>query len=86
MELCTISRARLAHHRSFRRRKEFHHRYVNSYRRCGVLQSHLNVGVLLCVPSVVSAEGTFYKAVFDLEKGGECVQESYAKFVKSAEE
>jgi WD40 repeat protein len=31
---------------------------------------------------VVSADGTFYKALFDPEKGGECVQESYAKFVK----
>ena len=36
---------------------------------------------------VVSADGTFYKALFDPEKsGGECVQESYAKFIKTPEE
>lgn len=36
---------------------------------------------------VVSADGTFYKALFDTEKsGGECVQESCAKFIKSADE
>jgi len=35
---------------------------------------------------VVSADGTFYKALFDPEKGGECVQESYAKFIKGSDE
>jgi len=30
---------------------------------------------------VVSADGTFYKAIFDPEKGGECVQESYKQFI-----
>jgi len=36
---------------------------------------------------VVAADGTFYKALFDPEKsGGECVQESFAKFIKSPEE
>ena len=36
---------------------------------------------------VVSADGTFYKALFDPDKsGGECVQESYAKFIKAPEE
>jgi WD40 repeat protein len=36
---------------------------------------------------VVSADGTFYKAIFDPEKAGaECVQESYSKFIKTAEE
>lgn len=36
---------------------------------------------------VVSADGTFYKALFDPEKpGGECVQESYAKFIKTTED
>jgi WD40 repeat protein len=35
---------------------------------------------------VVSADGTFYKALFDPEKGGECVQESYAKFIKGGDE
>jgi len=34
---------------------------------------------------VVSADGTFYKAMFDPEKpGAECVQESYAMFIKGA--
>jgi len=32
---------------------------------------------------VVSADGSFYKALFDPEKpGAECVRESYAKFIK----
>jgi hypothetical protein len=36
---------------------------------------------------VVSADGHFYKALFSEDKsGGECVQESYAKFIKSPEE
>lgn len=35
---------------------------------------------------VVSADGTFYKALFDPERGGECVQESYAKFIKGTDE
>jgi len=36
---------------------------------------------------VVSADGTFYKALFDPEKQGvECVQETFAKFIKTAEE
>lgn len=35
---------------------------------------------------VVSADGTFYKALFDPEKGGECVQESYAKFIQPKDE
>jgi len=37
---------------------------------------------------VVSADGTFYKAGFDPEKAGQqdCVQESYSKFIKQAEE
>jgi WD40 repeat protein len=35
---------------------------------------------------VVSADGTFYKAMFDPEKpGAECIQESYAKFTKGIE-
>jgi WD40 repeat protein len=36
---------------------------------------------------VVSADGTYYKALFDPEKPGqECVQESYSKFVKGPDE
>jgi len=36
---------------------------------------------------VVSADGTFYKALFDPEKPGvECVQETFAKFIKTAED
>eukprot|EP00457_Paulinella_chromatophora_P005115 gb/GEZN01005129.1/.p1 GENE.gb/GEZN01005129.1/~~gb/GEZN01005129.1/.p1 ORF type:complete len:387 (-),score=36.63 gb/GEZN01005129.1/:330-1490(-) len=36
---------------------------------------------------VVGADGTFYKALFDEAKPGEpCIQESYAKFIKSTEE
>jgi len=36
---------------------------------------------------VVSADGTFYKALFDAEKPGlECVQEAYDKFIKTAED
>ena len=36
---------------------------------------------------VVSADGSFYKALFDPDKpGAECVQESYAKFVKGPED
>jgi len=36
---------------------------------------------------VVSADGTFYKARFDPEKqGAECVQETFAKFIKTAED
>ena len=31
---------------------------------------------------VVSADGHFYKALFS-EAGGDCIQESYAKFIKS---
>eukprot|EP01006_Ploeotia_vitrea_P044428 TRINITY_DN66830_c13_g9_i2.p1 TRINITY_DN66830_c13_g9~~TRINITY_DN66830_c13_g9_i2.p1 ORF type:complete len:398 (-),score=196.98 TRINITY_DN66830_c13_g9_i2:67-1260(-) len=33
---------------------------------------------------VVSAGGTFYKATFDPTKSGECIQKSFAKFVKGA--
>lgn len=36
---------------------------------------------------VVAADGTFYKALFDPEKhGSECVQESYAKFIKGTDD
>jgi WD repeat-containing protein 45 len=35
---------------------------------------------------VVSADGTTYKAVFDPAKGGEMVEESFAKFVKATDE
>jgi len=36
---------------------------------------------------VVSAEGNFYKAIFDPEKpGSECQQSSYAKFIKGPDE
>lgn len=35
---------------------------------------------------VVSADGSFYKALFDPDKGAECVQESFAKFIKGPEE
>lgn len=36
---------------------------------------------------VVCADGTYYKAIFDPDKpGSECVQESYSKFIKSAED
>lgn len=34
---------------------------------------------------VVSADGHFYKAIFP-ETGGDCIQESYAKFIKSPDE
>lgn len=49
-----------------------------------VCLSHF-LSLFLCLsPIVVSADGTFYKALFDPEKsGGECVQESYAKFIKT---
>ena len=30
---------------------------------------------------VVASDGSFYKALFDPQNGGECVQESYAKFI-----
>jgi WD40 repeat protein len=32
---------------------------------------------------VVASDGSFYKALFDPQNGGECVQESYAKFIDS---
>eukprot|EP00744_Colponema_vietnamica_P004471 GILI01006669.1.p1 GENE.GILI01006669.1~~GILI01006669.1.p1 ORF type:complete len:376 (-),score=77.57 GILI01006669.1:360-1487(-) len=35
---------------------------------------------------VVSADGSYYKAVFDPANGGECIQESYSKFTDSSEE
>lgn len=35
---------------------------------------------------VVSSDGSFYKALFDPENGGDCVQESYAKFIKGPDE
>jgi hypothetical protein len=35
---------------------------------------------------VVGADGSFYKATFDGEKGGNAERESYAKFIKGAEE
>jgi len=36
---------------------------------------------------VVSADGTFYKAMFDPEKpGSDCLQDSYAKYIKTAED
>eukprot|EP00475_Leptophrys_vorax_P028616 TRINITY_DN4153_c0_g1_i2.p1 TRINITY_DN4153_c0_g1~~TRINITY_DN4153_c0_g1_i2.p1 ORF type:complete len:375 (-),score=95.94 TRINITY_DN4153_c0_g1_i2:1128-2252(-) len=35
---------------------------------------------------VVGADGSYYKAVFDPEKGGNAERESYAKFLKGAEE
>jgi len=36
---------------------------------------------------VVCADGTFFKALFDPEKTGvECVQETFAKFIKTSEE
>jgi len=36
---------------------------------------------------VVAADGTFYKALFSEDKsGGECVQESFAKFIKTPDE
>ncbi len=34
--------------------------------------------------TVVSSDGVFYKAVFDAEAGGECVQEKSEKFIDSA--
>lgn len=36
--------------------------------------------------NVVTADGVFYKAIFDPEKGGEMAQESYMKFVKGNDE
>jgi hypothetical protein len=38
------------------------------------------------VVAVVSSDGTFYKALFDPATGGECQQESTAKFMKGPEE
>jgi WD40 repeat protein len=36
---------------------------------------------------IVTADGTFYKAIFDPDKSGsECTQESFAKFIKSPDE
>jgi hypothetical protein len=31
---------------------------------------------------VVCADGSFYRFMFDPQKGGECVRESYNKFLK----
>lgn len=35
---------------------------------------------------VVSADGSFYKAMFDPDKGGECIKEKYAKFVLDSDD
>lgn len=34
---------------------------------------------------IVSADGTYYKVGFDPEKGGECVLQSTAKFIRPPE-
>ncbi len=41
---------------------------------------------LIIITIVISAEGVFYKAKFDPEKGGECEQIAIEKFVKGTED
>jgi hypothetical protein len=35
---------------------------------------------------VICADGSFYRFVFDPQKGGECVRESYSKFLKESDD
>jgi len=52
----------------------------------GDVRSIVSFGGENCI-IVVSADGRVYKATFDLNKpGAECVQESFSKFIKSADE
>ena len=44
------------------------------------------VCMCVCVCVVVCSDGTYYKASFDPDNGGECVRQKYAKFVKAADE
>lgn len=50
------------------------------------LFAHWRIFRIFSFRIVICADGSFYRFMFDPQKGGECVRESYNKFLKESDD